>query len=151
MSSKKKPSKPGTEKPDNTRLSRGRIRSEAIFPVAPTVASLPGSYAATLQEIKNHIGSARIRAVLAANHIVIEAYWHTGKIILARQQDAAWGAKVIDRLAADLKEAFPDMAACPFATYSPREPSPSASRMAQLRNSLLHNYLGVTSSRSPSV
>ena len=43
------------------------------------------------------------------NPIVIEAYWHTGKIILARQQEAAWGAKVIDRLAADLREAFPDM------------------------------------------
>ena len=39
----------------------------------------------------------------------IEAYWHTGKIILDRQQEAAWGAKVIDRLAADLREAFPDM------------------------------------------
>lgn len=40
---------------------------------------------------------------------MIEAYWKTGKIILARQQEAAWGAKVIDRLAADLKEAFPEM------------------------------------------
>ena len=39
----------------------------------------------------------------------IEAYWHTGKIILRRQSEAAWGAKVIDRLAADLREEFPDM------------------------------------------
>ncbi|TVQ00564.1 MAG: DUF1016 family protein [Planctomycetaceae bacterium] len=30
-------------------------------------------------------------------------------MILARQQEAGWGAKVIDRLAVDLKEAFPDM------------------------------------------
>ena len=94
---------------DLTRLSRGRTRDGAIFPVAPPAASLPESYAATLQEIKKHLRSARIRAVLAANPIVIEAYWHTGKIILARQQEAAWGSKVIDRLAADLKEAFPDM------------------------------------------
>ena len=109
MSSKKKPSKAITEKPDAPRLSRGRNRPGAIFPVAPSAASLPDSYAATLQEIKSHLRSARIRAVLAANPIVIEAYWNTGKIILARQQEAAWGAKVIDRLAADLKEAFPDM------------------------------------------
>jgi predicted nuclease of restriction endonuclease-like (RecB) superfamily len=96
--------------PQNTaRLSRGRTRPDAIFPVAPATASLPQSYAATLQEIKTHLRSARIRAVLAANPIVIEAYWHTGNIILARQQEAAWGAKVIDRLAADLQEAFPDM------------------------------------------
>lgn len=47
--------------------------------------------------------------MLAANPIVIEAYWQTGKIILARQQAATWGAKVIDRLAADLQLAFPEM------------------------------------------
>ena len=92
------------------RLARGRSRPDAIFPVAPSAASLPAGYAATLQDIKTHLRSARVRAVLAANPIVIEAYWHTGKIILARQQEAAWGAKVIDRLAADLQEAFPDMA-----------------------------------------
>jgi len=34
---------------------------------------------------------------------------HTGKIILARQQEAGWGAKVIERLAADLQAEFPDM------------------------------------------
>lgn len=104
-----KPSKIATEKPDEPRLSRGRTRPEAIFPVAPSTASLPESYAATLQEIKNHLRSARVRAVLAANPVVIEAYWHTGKIILSRQQESAWGSKVIDRLAADLQEAFPDM------------------------------------------
>jgi len=94
---------------DEIRLSRGRARAEAIFPVPPSASSLPESYAATLQEIKTHLRSARVRAVLTANPIVIEAYWLTGKIILARQQEAGWGAKVIDRLAADLKEAFPDM------------------------------------------
>lgn len=91
MSSKKKT--PGSsrspKKPNDARLSRGRTRPEAIFPVAPSTASLPASYAATLQEIKSHLRSARVRAILAANPIVIEAYWHTGKIILARQQEAA--------------------------------------------------------------
>lgn len=104
-----KPRKPAAEKTDQPRLSRGRTRPEAIFPVAPASASLPASYSATLQEIKTHLRSARVRAVLAANPIVIEAYWHTGNIILARQHEAAWGAKVIDRLAADLQDAFPDM------------------------------------------
>lgn len=110
MSSKKKPS-PNDDAvpPSDARLARGRTRPEAIFPVAPSAASLPESYAATLQEITSRLSSARVRAILAANPIVIEAYWHTGKIILARQQEAAWGAKVIDRLAADLKQAFPDM------------------------------------------
>jgi predicted nuclease of restriction endonuclease-like (RecB) superfamily len=57
----------------------------------------------------SHLRSARLRAILAANPVVIEAYWHIGKIILARQRESAWGARVIDRLAADLQEAFPEM------------------------------------------
>ena len=104
-----KPRKPSSKPSEEPRISRGRTRPEAIFPVAPPASALPETYAATLQEIKTHLRNARIRAILAANPIVIEAYWHTGKIILARQQEAAWGAKVIDRLAADLQEAFPDM------------------------------------------
>lgn len=91
------------------RLARGRARVDARFTAPPSHAGLPDSYSATFEEIKSYLQSARIRAVLAANPIVIEAYWHTGKIILQRQQEAAWGAKVIDRLSADLRKAFPDM------------------------------------------
>jgi len=91
------------------RLSRGRTREDARFTAAPAMAGLPESYAATLQAIKTLLCGARVRAVLAANPIVLEAYWHIGKIILQRQQEATWGAKVIDRLAVDLREAFPDM------------------------------------------
>ena len=109
MSSKKKAPKTPPAETSDSRLSRGRTRPGAIFPIAPSSAFLPESYAATLQEIKSHLRSARVRAVLAANPIVIEAYWQTGKIILARQVEAAWGAKVIDRLAADLQAEFPDM------------------------------------------
>ena len=103
----RKSSKPAA--PAGERLSRGRTRPEAIFPLPPAAATLPASYASTLQEIKSYLRSARVRAVLAANPIVIESYWNTGKIILARQQEAGWGAKVIDRLAADLQAEFPDM------------------------------------------
>ena len=102
-----KPRKPGPKPAEGPRISRGRTRPDAIFPVAPPASALPETYAATLQEIKTHLRNARIRAILAANPVVIEAYWHTGKIILARQQEAAWGAKVIDRLAADLPPKSP--------------------------------------------
>jgi len=91
------------------RLARGRAREEARFTAPPSLEGLPSTYSATLEEIKNRLRSARVRAVLAANPIVIEAYWHTGKIILQRQHEAAWGAKVIDRLSTDLRDAFPDM------------------------------------------
>lgn len=38
---------------------------------------------------------------------VIDGDWDIGRMILERQKDAGWGAKVIDRLAADLREASP--------------------------------------------
>ena len=105
----KKSSKPTAQSLTKSRGSRGRVRDGAHFPAPPSKADLPVSYAGTLQEIKIHLRNARVRAVLAANPIVMEAYWHTGKIILQRQGEAAWGAKVIDRLSADLREEFPDM------------------------------------------
>ena len=105
----KKSSKPTAQSLTKSRGSRGRVRDGTLFPAPPSKADLPISYAGTLQEIKIHLLNARVRAVLAANPIVMEAYWHTGKIILQRQEEAAWGAKVIDRLSADLREEFPDM------------------------------------------
>ena len=53
------------------RLSRGRTRQDASFPVGPRPAQLPESYAATLEEIKRHLQQARVKSVLAANAVVI--------------------------------------------------------------------------------
>lgn len=39
----------------------------------------------------------------------MQIYDRIGRDILQRQQTQGWGAKVIDRLARDLKAAFPDM------------------------------------------
>lgn len=36
-------------------------------------------------------------------------YWQIGREILARQAEQGWGAKVIERLAHDLRAAFPDI------------------------------------------
>ena len=40
---------------------------------------------------------------------MVRLYWDIGRSILERQGQEGWGAKVIDRLAADLRKAFPDM------------------------------------------
>ncbi len=52
---------------------------------------------------------------MAANAAMVLLYWDIGRLILDRQQREGWGAKVIDRLSADLREAFPDMTG-----FSPR-------------------------------
>ncbi len=67
------------------------------------------SYAKLLAAIKERIESAQIRAALAVNQELVLLYWGIGKEILARQQVEGWGAKVIERLAADLGRNFPAM------------------------------------------
>ena len=62
-----------------------------------------------LTEIESCIQQRRICVVRSANAGLIELYWEIGRVILARQASAGWGAKVIDRLAADLRVAYPDM------------------------------------------
>lgn len=43
------------------------------------------------------------------NRELITLYGQIGKEILERQQQQGWGSKIIDRLATDLKQAFPEM------------------------------------------
>jgi len=70
---------------------------------------IPRDYAGWLASLKSHISCARQRATLAVNQELVRLYHHIGSEILERQTRQGWGAKVIDRLAADLRAAFPEM------------------------------------------
>lgn len=69
----------------------------------------PEGYADWLVELKGRIHSAQQRATLAVNRELMLLYWQIGRDILTRQAEQGWGAKVIDRLAHDLRTAFPEM------------------------------------------
>ncbi|WP_313311618.1 PDDEXK nuclease domain-containing protein [Pulveribacter sp.] len=69
----------------------------------------PGGYAEWLAELKTRIHTAQQRATLAVNRELVLLYWQIGRDILQRQEREGWGAKVIERLAHDLRAAFPDM------------------------------------------
>ena len=71
--------------------------------------TIPEGYAQWLAELKTRIASARQRAVLSVNQEQIRLYWQIGRDILDRQRKQGWGSKVIDRLASDLKDSFPDI------------------------------------------
>ncbi|WP_244106708.1 DUF1016 N-terminal domain-containing protein, partial [Paraburkholderia phenazinium] len=60
-------------------------------------------------ELKQRVERARQRAVASVNRELVTLYWQIGRDILDRQQKQGWGAGVVDRLARDLKAAFPDM------------------------------------------
>ena len=66
-------------------------------------------YGDWLQALKSRIQQAQQRAALAVNRELLLLYWQLGREILQRQDAQGWGSKVIDRLAADLRSAFPDM------------------------------------------
>ena len=91
------------------RLIRGKPRESAVFPVAPGKSALPVEYASLLQEVKDKVLQTRLRTVLAANAALVMLYWEIGHSIAQRQGSEGWGARVVDRLAHDLRAAFPDM------------------------------------------
>jgi len=109
MAARKKTIKAPVRAAAPTRGSRGRTREGAFFPVSPPRAGLPRDYAETLSAIKRRIQQERLRVVLAANSAMVLLYWDIGRMILDRQERAGWGAKVIDRLSSDLREATPEM------------------------------------------
>jgi predicted nuclease of restriction endonuclease-like (RecB) superfamily len=59
--------------------------------------------------LKELVTSAQLRAQEAASNAMVEMYWEIGSTILQRQAAQPWGTKVLQRLAADLKSAFPHM------------------------------------------
>ncbi len=67
------------------------------------------TYGHFLAELKQRIRTAQVRASTAVNRELVLLYWQIGRDILDRQERESWGAKVIDRLATDLKRDFPDM------------------------------------------
>ena len=75
----------------------------------PRLTPPPAGYADWLAELKTRIHSAQQRATLAVNRELVLLYWQIGRDILTRQAEQGWGAKVIERLAEDLRAAFPEV------------------------------------------
>jgi len=66
-------------------------------------------YEAFLRDLKARIHSAQIKAALSVNRELVLLYWEIGSDIRLQQQKQGWGAKVIDRLAQDLRREFPNI------------------------------------------
>ena len=70
---------------------------------------VPEGYEGFLKDLKERIRTAQVRVALAVNSELVLLYWGIGRDILVRQKQHGWGAKIVDRLAADLRQAFPEM------------------------------------------
>ena len=99
----------------DNREHMGKNKDGVIFPIAPNLSEMGDSYLEFIEKIKTEIRKQRVSVVMNANADMICLYWNIGMAILAKQEEEGWGAKVIDRMAKDLKEAFPGMSG-----FSPR-------------------------------
>src|SRR3954454_25200036 len=92
------------------RLSRAEHKTGARSPAPVTQTDeTPKTYPAFLADLKQRIRTARLQASLAIKKELLLLYWNIGREILTRQNNEGWGAKVIDRLGADLRRALPEM------------------------------------------
>lgn len=75
----------------------------------PDIVPLPSDYGPWLAELKAQIHAAQQQAARNVNRELVLLYWQIGRGILERQGREGWGSKVIERLAQDLRNAFPAM------------------------------------------
>lgn len=67
------------------------------------------NYPALLKEVKDRIRQAQIRATLSANAEMLFMYWEVDRIIDEQRDAEGWGAKVIQRLALDIRNELPEV------------------------------------------
>ena len=70
---------------------------------------LSAPYGPLLEELKERIRTAQVRAAVSVNRELVLLYWGMGKRILAAQAQQDWGAQVVRKLSLDLTAAFPGM------------------------------------------
>lgn len=70
---------------------------------------LPSGYDHILENIKDLIKTAQLKALLVVNQTLISVYRDIGRTIYDQQKSAAWGDAVVEQLATDLQNSFPGM------------------------------------------
>lgn len=89
-------------------MDNGNDGSVAI-PIPPSLLEFGAEYEEFIGCLKERVRSSRVRLTLQANTELIALYWQIGNAVSHEQERQGWGARVIDRISADLKAAFPDM------------------------------------------
>jgi predicted nuclease of restriction endonuclease-like (RecB) superfamily len=78
-------------------------------PKPASAGTRPRGYAAWLAELEVEVRVRQQHAALAVNRELLLVYWQLGRNLLDRQANEGWGKGVVDRLAYDLRVAFPNM------------------------------------------
>lgn len=122
-------------------------RTSATGSPCPSLPHHAFDYPLLIQEMKQRIHAARIRAALAVNTEVVMLSWELGNAILVQQQRDGWGSHVVTRLAADLRVEFPEMTGLSrrnlqyMRTFAEVYPDPTVVRETFSRIPWRHNLL----------
>ncbi len=85
-----------------------KIRTRKRMNTAIAHNALPDGYAAWQAQIVSRIQQAKYQAMIGVNAELLSLYWHIGQDILQKQEDAGWGAQIIEQLSHDLQKHFPE-------------------------------------------
>ncbi len=66
------------------------------------------AYKYFLNDVKQLVESSKIKAIIRVNNELLQFYWQLGQLIVQKQTEQGWGAKVIQHLSDDLHLAFPN-------------------------------------------
>ena len=92
-----------------TRKKPVRRRRQLVQQAVGLIRGLPADYPKVLNELKQRVSTAQFRAAATVNSELVRLYLHIGKT-LHQTSAAGWGNRVIERLAKDLRKAFPGIA-----------------------------------------
>ena len=67
------------------------------------------TYIQLLESIKQRINGSQHQVAMYVNSELLFTYWHIGYALNQERDRQGWGAKVVDKLAQDLKQSFPTM------------------------------------------
>ena len=88
-------------------MSDNAMNSRDGSPRSSDASLLPANYRSVLEELKARVRASQAKAARAVNRELITLYLDIGRRLA--EQDTSWGTKVVERLAKDLKAAFPEM------------------------------------------
>jgi predicted nuclease of restriction endonuclease-like (RecB) superfamily len=70
---------------------------------------LDKNYTNFLNDIKNRLKKAQIRAALAANSELIKFYWQLGCDLIEKQKAFKWGDQFLEQFSQDMRKTFPEL------------------------------------------
>ena len=97
------------KKPARAASKRRPVKGKSLAKPASSKLYLPKGYRGMLEDLKLRVRSAQAKAATSVNSELIALYLYIGRQLDKKGKGSGWGDKAIERLAADLRAAFPEM------------------------------------------